>query len=82
MTTISEKEMDAKTLNYLIEREKEIGKDEFYKLTIFGFKARDIIKLLERHNDCKRWPEYFIDDTISAIEKIYQHCILKDPLEL
>ena len=77
---ISEQEMDALVLDYLNKRENELGKERFYLLSLWGVKALDIRKCIERPHDCKKWPEYFFDMAEIAIEKTYKHLILNEPL--
>lgn len=80
MTKISEQEMDALALNYLRNFENEYGKEKFNRMEIWGVKATDVRKYIERPHDCKRWPEDFFDLIERAIEKTYKHFIMKDPL--
>ncbi len=80
MTKITEQEMDALVLSYLKNCENEEGKERFDRLAIWGVKATDVRKYIERPHDCKNWPNDFFDLVERAIEKTYKHWIMKEPL--
>jgi hypothetical protein len=53
--------------------------DSYNRLTIFGLKPNDIIKYIERPEDCGRWPFDFVAQVNFAITKISKKYLIDFP---
>jgi hypothetical protein len=64
---------------YLIHQKEELGTETFGKLIIFQCKASDILKFIERPQDCNNWPHLFYLSIEDSVQKIHLQYILKQP---
>lgn len=66
-------------LEYL-KKKKLQNRESFDRLILFGVKPNDIIKYIERPDDCGRWPFDFVCQVHNAVQKISKKYLIDAPV--